>query len=584
MSDWSKYAGMPFLEQDRPAKVKEIYSALKRDHPDMPAEMKARIAARQGKKGKQKQGPPYKGPLTKKGYMMVSVPLPSAEQRASAKPTVPGSTALGATTGGILGLTGGAMAAIPQQNTIDKIRREAFLNRTSAKIPAALRAAVRNKLIAGGALGLGLGTALGATALHKQRLKARDDAREELKNRYLERMRAMEAASQERSKTASEQIPGGKADEKTDKDFNKKQLLMGEKVELEHTDDRAKAREISRDHLEEFPDYYTRLKKMEHQAEKEMDKKAALDRALGVLYREFGPPQEKTASVNFFFYGINKEERDVEALGQQFCKLAAMSEVDPWEQALSIVQQLPRLEKLASCDDPAIRDLAQFYLTWSDEMIKKAGIFDVGIKGWRAAKAGAGALKSKLPQSSASRMSQAVKADASIAASKAAPAAAKPQGVGEAMKASLKESRGLQQAGGGSIRRGEKLVAKDPGLLNVGKAAPKPAAAAPTGGATQAAQTELVPGARAASTGGVARAPATAAQPAAGTAVTRPAASGSAATVVPGETAAAAGQEAARTGLTRGQMLAGGGLLTGLGLAGGAALSGGGQPQYAGGY
>jgi hypothetical protein len=55
-----------FLEQDRPKKVKEIYSALKRDHPGMPAAMKARIASRQGKPGKQKQGPPYKGPLSKK--------------------------------------------------------------------------------------------------------------------------------------------------------------------------------------------------------------------------------------------------------------------------------------------------------------------------------------------------------------------------------------------------------------------------------------------------------------------------------------------------------------------------------------
>lgn len=54
-----------FTKQDRPKKVKEIYRALKRDHPEMTAEMKARIAARQGKKGKQKQGPPYKGPLTK---------------------------------------------------------------------------------------------------------------------------------------------------------------------------------------------------------------------------------------------------------------------------------------------------------------------------------------------------------------------------------------------------------------------------------------------------------------------------------------------------------------------------------------
>lgn len=52
-----------FTDQNRPAKVKEIYRALKRDHPGMPAEEKARIAARQGKPGKQKQGPPYKAPI-----------------------------------------------------------------------------------------------------------------------------------------------------------------------------------------------------------------------------------------------------------------------------------------------------------------------------------------------------------------------------------------------------------------------------------------------------------------------------------------------------------------------------------------
>jgi hypothetical protein len=59
----NKLAGMAFTKQDRPEKVKDIYKALKRDHPEMPAEMKARIAARQGKPGKQKQGPPYKGPI-----------------------------------------------------------------------------------------------------------------------------------------------------------------------------------------------------------------------------------------------------------------------------------------------------------------------------------------------------------------------------------------------------------------------------------------------------------------------------------------------------------------------------------------
>jgi len=53
--------------QDRPEKVKDVYKALKRDHPDMPAEMKARIASRRGSSSavKRKEGPPYEGKLTK---------------------------------------------------------------------------------------------------------------------------------------------------------------------------------------------------------------------------------------------------------------------------------------------------------------------------------------------------------------------------------------------------------------------------------------------------------------------------------------------------------------------------------------
>ena len=54
-----------FTKQDRPEKVKEIYRALKREKPSMPAAMKARISAKFGKPGVQKKGPPYKGPLTK---------------------------------------------------------------------------------------------------------------------------------------------------------------------------------------------------------------------------------------------------------------------------------------------------------------------------------------------------------------------------------------------------------------------------------------------------------------------------------------------------------------------------------------
>ena len=55
----------PFTKQDRPKKTKDIYTAVKREHPGMPAEKKARIAARQGKPAKQRVGPPYKGKLAK---------------------------------------------------------------------------------------------------------------------------------------------------------------------------------------------------------------------------------------------------------------------------------------------------------------------------------------------------------------------------------------------------------------------------------------------------------------------------------------------------------------------------------------
>lgn len=41
------------------------------------------------------------------------------------------------------------------------------------------------------------------------------------------------------------------------------QVNKGIEVELEHTSSRAAAREIALDHLDEFPNYYDRLKKAE---------------------------------------------------------------------------------------------------------------------------------------------------------------------------------------------------------------------------------------------------------------------------------------------------------------------------------
>jgi hypothetical protein len=76
-------------------------------------------------------------------------------------------------------------------------------------------------------------------------------------------------------------IKGGKADKMSVEDIARKhsvfagtiekELEMGVKVEMEHTDNEDEAREIAMDHLVELPDYYTRLHQMEKEGEAEME-------------------------------------------------------------------------------------------------------------------------------------------------------------------------------------------------------------------------------------------------------------------------------------------------------------------------
>lgn len=56
-------------------------------------------------------------------------------------------------------------------------------------------------------------------------------------------------------------------------DVDQGELEMGLEVEKEHTDDPRVAEMIALDHLEEIPDYYTRLKRMEDEAKAGMGKK-----------------------------------------------------------------------------------------------------------------------------------------------------------------------------------------------------------------------------------------------------------------------------------------------------------------------
>lgn len=75
---------------------------------------------------------------------------------------------------------------------------------------------------------------------------------------YYERAKALRA----------DKIPGGLADNNSPEDYDQDSLVDGISIELEHTNDLAVAMEIAMDHLEEDPEYYIKLKKVEGAATK----------------------------------------------------------------------------------------------------------------------------------------------------------------------------------------------------------------------------------------------------------------------------------------------------------------------------
>jgi len=187
-------------------------------------------------------------------------------------------------------------------------------------------------------------------------------------------------------------------------------------------------------------------------------KQASLNQALGSLYTKYGPPLQKHAAATFFNYSVDKDRLDQEALGRPFCKIASASGVDPWDMALMVVKGYPSVEKMAAAKRSQEQELASFYVSWANDMLKKAGLLDSGIKAVRAVKAGVGAA---IPKSSKTLANQAIHAAETAGAAIPGPR----QGVIQSVKGSLAHSNTLQQAGGGSIRRGEQLAKADPGIL-----------------------------------------------------------------------------------------------------------------------
>jgi len=104
------------------------------------------------------------------------------------------------------------------------------------------------------------------------------------------------------------------------------QLKMGVRVEMEHTTDKQEAKRIALDHLYEFPDYYTRLKIMEEQAEEDIPPhKIDIKKSGGGVLIIFTDVIEKARSGR---YVDNSENRRLGRVGMTYGEYQRKLEFD----------------------------------------------------------------------------------------------------------------------------------------------------------------------------------------------------------------------------------------------------------------
>ncbi len=132
----------------------------------------------------------------------------------------------------------------------------------------------------------------------------------------------IEQIAQEKEQ-AGDLLQGGKAENKSPLEYDPEQVKMGLNVEKEHTNNPLVAVEIATDHLEELPDYYTRLKKMEDDAKangeelsKGEDDEVITDRLLGYQPKNVGDSMDE--EVGFEEYTGNLGDRYADAEGNEF--------------------------------------------------------------------------------------------------------------------------------------------------------------------------------------------------------------------------------------------------------------------------
>jgi hypothetical protein len=410
----AKLAGTPFLKQDRPSKVKEIYSALKRDHPDMSAEKKARIASRQGKRGKQKQGPPYSGPikegsvtdrLIKEGVGFGAVKAlhrfaPAAIGAGTGAATAgEGNRLKGAITGGLIGgaagLAGGVGGGVHKMMRTPGMRGQLQAAAKSGKSLAGTSAGkqlAQKALSSKRSLGLAAAGGVAGGAAGGKLMQSKQASLEEgdpLARRVgtgiglgvvggtavplLEMIRRKELGTIHPVAPlagAALGAGGGLLYHKLREHLSKEGSAAG-KAAVSEVIKRMSSVQQRMGALagKGKGNVATTLTKTGHA---EIVKTAELGVALNVLWERDPPPMEKGAAA--YFYDLRKSNIDHEALGPQFCKLANAFGRDPWELAAEVEEHLPAFEELAKTASGQTQELAQFYSNWSEEMIKEAFI------------------------------------------------------------------------------------------------------------------------------------------------------------------------------------------------------------------
>ena len=99
---------------------------------------------------------------------------------------------------------------------------------------------------------------------------------------------------------------------KSDSAYDKKELAMGVKVEMEHTDDKVLAKKIAKHHLNEIPDYYTRLLAMEKEAmgKEKKDKSPKMSDVKKFFKKYPNPPDEGKGSLHEYAdrHGFDKHK------------------------------------------------------------------------------------------------------------------------------------------------------------------------------------------------------------------------------------------------------------------------------------